>query len=274
MDTDMLIKKFERMGARAKLNEPPRQRWSLTGSGPFSIDINQDRKGEFFSLMLNPTMLNDCCVSDLRPRDRHLLLQVDFRNAGQERQKFLCGHDERHWFVAGVPESARASNVKTAMEALKPSSVKASQARVGLKAKDGRRRKNRAFVRQGEWFFIPRPDVQHDPKLVIRNEPLSRGIGSKPHMVEEVVRTGGERVYVSYLHPAGLTEIEHKRWVARNPDRVKRVRFNIMVRNAGVFARGKVRHPDHKTIVLNGWHEVVMNTEHQASAMRHVVFLD
>ena len=274
MDTDMLIKKFERMGARAKLNEPPRNRWQFRQPVPFTIDINQDRKGEFFSLTANPSMLDDCRVTDLRPKEHHLLLQVDYRSSEEGRQKFLCGHDERHWFVAGVPESARASNVKTAMEALKPTEVKWSEARVGLKAKDGRRRKNRAFVRQGEWFFVPRPNVNPDPKLVIRHEPLSRGAGSKPHMVDEVVRTGGERVYVSHRHPAGLTEDEHARWVARNPQDAKIVRFNIMVRNAGVFARGKVRHPDHKTIVLNGWHEVVMNTEHKARAMRHVVFLD
>ena len=41
-----------------------------------------------------------------------------------------------------------------------------------------------------------------------------------------------------------------------------------------VFVRGKVRHADHKTIVLSGWHQVLMNTETQAVAMRHVAFID
>ena len=44
--------------------------------------------------------------------------------------------------------------------------------------------------------------------------------------------------------------------------------------NTLVFVRGKVRHPDHKTIVLHGWHQVLMNTETQAVAMRHVAFID
>ena len=34
------------------------------------------------------------------------------------------------------------------------------------------------------------------------------------------------------------------------------------------------RHPDHATVVLPGWHRVLMNTEQGARAMRHVVFLD
>jgi hypothetical protein len=240
----------------------------------FRIDIGHDRKGEFFDLTLRADMLEDVKVTDLRPRDRHLLLQVDHHDSIDGRQKFLCGHDERHWFVAAVPEEAHASNVRTAKEALKPDAVFKSQARAGLKGRDGQRRKNRAFVRQGEWFFIPRPDVNLDPGLVIRREPLSRGAGSKPHMVDELVRTGGESVYVSHLHPTGLTEAEYMQWVHRNRDQARRVRFDLMRRNAGVFVRGKVRHPDHKTIVLNVWHEVAMNTESQARAMRHVAFLD
>ena len=47
-----------------------------------------------------------------------------------------------------------------------------------------------------------------------------------------------------------------------------------MYRDANVYARGRVRHPDHKTIFLNGWHRVLMNTENEAPGMRKVVFLD
>jgi hypothetical protein len=47
-----------------------------------------------------------------------------------------------------------------------------------------------------------------------------------------------------------------------------------MVRDAHVFVRGTVRHSDHKTIFLDGWHEVFMNTETRAAAMRNVAFLD
>lgn len=47
-----------------------------------------------------------------------------------------------------------------------------------------------------------------------------------------------------------------------------------MVRGADVFAMGRVSHPDHATVVLRGWHRVLMNTERDARAMRHVAFLD
>jgi hypothetical protein len=47
-----------------------------------------------------------------------------------------------------------------------------------------------------------------------------------------------------------------------------------MMREADVFAKGAVRHPDHATVVLRGWHRVAMNTEQAARAMRHVGFLD
>jgi hypothetical protein len=47
-----------------------------------------------------------------------------------------------------------------------------------------------------------------------------------------------------------------------------------MIRNAEVYAKGTVRHPDHATLVLRDWHRVAMNTEQAARAMQHVAFLD
>ena len=48
-----------------------------------------------------------------------------------------------------------------------------------------------------------------------------------------------------------------------------------MVRDAEVFARGGVRHPDHKTIHLDGWHRVYLNRERFAPhAAKMIAFLD
>jgi hypothetical protein len=47
-----------------------------------------------------------------------------------------------------------------------------------------------------------------------------------------------------------------------------------MRRNPKVYVRGRVRHPDHATVTLDGWHEVFSNTEHLSKAMGDVVFLD
>jgi hypothetical protein len=50
--------------------------------------------------------------------------------------------------------------------------------------------------------------------------------------------------------------------------------WRAMTRDAEVYVRGRIRHADHKTVTLNGWHRVYMNTETQAVAMRNVAFLD
>ena len=50
--------------------------------------------------------------------------------------------------------------------------------------------------------------------------------------------------------------------------------WQTMRRNPTVYVKGRIRHSDHATIRLTDWHEVFMNTESQAAAMRHVAFLD
>lgn len=134
------------------------------------------------------------------------------------------------------------------------------------------RRRNAAFIRQGEWFFVPVPSFQPGTGLVLHNEPLRRGNG-KPHVCEFLFRIGGELVYVSPEYPNGLTEVQYKRLVQRRP-KLAKLRWTTMRRNRGVYVQGRIRHPDHKTVVLPGWHWVAQNTEFQAPAMRHVAFLD
>ena len=192
---------------------------------------------------------------------------------GDEKQKFLCGHDERHWFVAAVPERAAVGTVRQAKEALKPAEVLAAQSREGLRAKACNRRKNAAYHRQGEWFFLPVPGFKVDDKLVLRDEPIRRGNRGKPHWAEFCYRTGGETVYVCRRHPSGVSATEHHRILTANPD-AKSWGWQPMRRNMEVFVRGRVRHADHQTIELHGWHQVLMNTEAQAKAMRNVAFLD
>src|SRR5258708_23727824 len=110
--------------------------------------------GEFSELSRPPGVEVEVAVLDVQPADRHLLLLV---REGKERSKFLCGHDERHWFVAGIPEKASVGTVRQAKEALKPTEVQTAQARKGLRAKVRNRRKNAAFIRPGQRFFLPEP---------------------------------------------------------------------------------------------------------------------
>lgn len=268
MDTRLLTNKFDRIGARLKVaGWPPRL---ARTTGGVSLDVRDDRLGEFFEITARADRPAEVSVLDLRPADRHLLLLV--REDG-EKSKFLCGHDERHWFVAGIPEAAPVGTVRQAMEALKPAEVLAAQAREGLRGPARTRRKNPAFVRQGEWFFLPEPGFVVDEKLVLRNEPLRRGNGGKPHWTEFLYRTGGELVYVCRKYPNGVTAHVYERMLTGDP-KAKGWGWRPMRRNPGVYVRGRVRHADHATIMLPGWHRVVMNTEGQSRAMRNVAFLD
>jgi hypothetical protein len=267
MNTQLLDTKFARIGARLKVADRPAR--SRT-SGVISLDVLTDRKGEFFEIVRPPGSEAEVAVLDVQPADRHLLLLV---REGKDKSKFLCGHDERHWFVAGIPEAAPVGTVRQAKEALKPAEVHSAQARQGLRAKARSRRKNAAYVRQGEWFFLPVADLAVDEKLVLRDEPLARGNGGKPHWADFCYRTGGETVHVYSRYPNGVTEAQYKVILAGNP-KAKGWGWRTMRRNPGVYVKGRIRHPDHATIMLHGWHRVVMNTEGQSKAMRNVAFLD
>ena len=179
----------------------------------YAVDIQHDGTGEFFELRL-PTHLSDSLnvsVMQSELKRRHLLLVVRQSGNDAKLDRFLCGLDEREWFVAAVPGGA--SSVRQAMDALQPQDVRAALARHQVSSRKRYARKNRAFHRQGEWFFIPALELNPDPKLILQ-------------------------------------------------------------RDAAVYARGQIRHPDHRTITLPHWHRVMMNTETQSRTMANVAFLD
>jgi hypothetical protein len=262
MDTKLLQLKFALLGARVKVE--PQARLSRPDA-QFTLDVRSDKNGEYFDIRVVEGVTADINVVDVRPRLRHLLLMA---SGG----KFLCGHDERHWFAAAVP-GRFASTVITAMEALKPRVVRSEEIKKRVRTKDRFRRRNAAFLRQGEWFFVPAPYLVVSGFLVLRNEPLSRGAGSKPHMCEYIYRTGGMNVYVSSERPNGITEAQYHKLLAARPH-AGSWGWRVMRRNMVVYAQGKVSHPDHKTIYLNGWHRVFMNRENESEASRNLVFLD
>lgn len=267
IDTILLSKKFEQIGARVQVTHFKVGRFG--GNDHDRIDIKSDGKGEYFDIRIAELDQVDYEVIDVRPDVRHLLLMAR-REFG--KQKFLCGHDERHWFVCAVPGES-VSNVVNAMEALQPKEVKRVVNRRVKRVKDRLRRRNKAFVRQGEWFFVPVEALTVNPKLVLRNEALSRGGGSKSHMCQYLYRTGGELVWVSRRYPQGISEARY-RALLPTLSKAESWGFKQMMREPMVYVRGRVWHPDHKTIVLNDWHRVLMNTEWEAPGARNVVFLD
>lgn len=276
MNAQSLQSSFAQIGARLKVRDVP-SRWrqgDRTWINPtnYSLDVRHDGHGEFFVLRV-PTHLRESLevmVAQSQPRQHHLLLFVRSGGIKSQLDRFLCGHDEREWFVAAVP--GQASSVQQAMDALQPPLVHKALASTWVPAHKRYTRKNRAFRRQGEWFFVPEPTLAVDPKLVLTNEPLRRGAG-KPHVVEELFRTGGEAVYVCLQHPNGVTRAEYQRLLRRSPGAEKWA-WRLMIRNPEVYARGAVHHTDHATIRLPCWHRVLMNTETQSRTMARVAFLD
>ena len=276
MNAKNIESKFAAMGARIKVREIA-SRWRQGGRtwvspADFAMDIRRDNAGEFFELRV-PTHLSetlDVSVMQAEPKQRHLLLFVRKQGDKPQLDRFLCGHDEREWFVAAVPGGA--SSVRQAMDALQPKDVRDALTRNHVSSRKRYARKNRAFRRQGEWFFVPEPSFVVDEKLVLRNEPLRRGSG-KPHLVEEIFRSGGETVHVCRRHPNGVTPDEYRSILQRSPEAAA-WGWQVMRRNPGVYARGTVRHSDHATITLPFWHRVMMNTETQSRTMANVAFLD
>lgn len=253
---------FSKMGARVKVRErSTERRWReirnpvSQRNTPFVADIRRDGRGEFFDFLVTKEV-ESINVGHLDAKDRHLVLNVTTTPTRPglkgETKHFLMGHDERHWFIA----ETSGGTVFEAKASLKPVEVVEAERKAKVKNKNRNKRKNRGSIRQGEWFFIPAPKLDVDPKLIHRDEPIRRS-GGKPHMVEELYRKGGTAVMVGGgKYRNGITLNEYNKLMKTDP-LVRRMSWTQMTRNPTAYARGKVRHGDHKTIKLLGWHRIV-----------------
>lgn len=240
-----LCRHFSRVGARLRVKERDVPIWVR-----IRINVGRDRSGEFFDIQCRKGVAPE--ILDVQPLTRHLVLMV---RDGDAKNKFLLGRDDGHLFVAAVPGDG-VHDVRTAIASLRPTEIEGRQA-----------------IRQGEWFFVPEPAAEQDDAVIHRNEPLSRGAGSKPHICQELMRRGGEEVMVSSKYPAGITLREYEGLIATSP-KARRMSWRRMTRDAEVYARGEVKHRDHKTIHLYGWHRVYMNRERFARHAPQIAFLD
>jgi hypothetical protein len=234
---------------------------AFTGGVPFTANIRGTGKNEHFLFQVDPEMLKNVSVVDVDRDGKHLLLNVQAKPEAKsqtppEPQKLLMGHDEYHWFIAPVPRST--INVDSAKQALKPAPVQEAQRKAKVRTKHLHKRHQAAFIRQGEWFFLPATDLVVDPKLIHRNEPIRRGAG-KAHICEELYRTGGRTVMVSSTHPNGISMDAYNK-LSQDEKRKGGV-WRQMVENPTAYARGKVTHSDHSTIRLQGWHRIQVNSE-------------
>ncbi len=206
----LIQKAFDEIGARLTDERFGRR---------FAIDIVTRSRVEAYQFQLPHNDQLEIEVVDVHSHLRQLVLDV----TGQRLPvsgRYLCGHDESHWFVAGLEFGRKTATVRGAMESLKPPLVRREQRRKGIRHRLDRRT-TAAYIRQGEWFFLPRPKMQVDAELIEYRGELVRN-GGKPHRVDELFRVPGREE---------------------------------------VFVRGNVRHRDHQTIFFDLWHRVVQNTE-------------
>ena len=259
MNTFKLGKHFQKIGTELSVLPTGGRRQVIIPQGvPFTIDVKSDKKKEYIELRHRVPI--SVVIQDVQPEQKHLLLQVV---GGGQSRKCLIGHDERHYFVAGVEPSTR--DVLDAMHRLQPAEVREK----AQKLPKGRRfaRHNEVFKRQGEWFFVPVEDSSEiNDSLILRNEPLRRG-RSKPHMCELLFRTGGIDVVFHQRHARnGITQEEFDHHEHKAKPGWRRMR-----RDARVYVKGKVSHPDHAPLLLKGWHRVFVSGE---IFMEEMAFLD
>jgi hypothetical protein len=261
-----VIKKFEEMGAKVQVNERknPHPRF-----GDFSINI---RNGIF---QLTKTDKVDLQVVDIDKEDRHLLLLVRLEDIrGREtKQRYLAGHDERDWFTCAIPTVVK--TVFEAKEQLKPKELRDLESGGNVKTKNKQKRHRKVkgvgkVHRQGEFMFIPQPDWKPSKgTFILKNEPMRQN--GRPHVAAEVIRFGGRNIYTR-----GRTVLEIDQFKElQKKDPKEASRYRIEVANPTVYARGTIRHPDHKTLDLGElWHKVLVNTEQEATFIRNVLFID
>ena len=111
---DELKEKFEKMGARVRVRgltpeaasvlhrrswNGGRSFWHVDERVPVQLDVQRDSHGEYFDLHRRRDVMIE--VLDVDAEDRHLVLRT--RDRSGTEGSFLCGHDERSWFVAALP---------------------------------------------------------------------------------------------------------------------------------------------------------------------------
>jgi len=278
MNKDLIKRGIEKMGANVAFTGLHSFRRSALD---FDIDVVEDKKkGSFFSFgVADEDVFNDFTILDIDPKDRHLLLMKKEKIMARDgknvmdmiKHRLLLGHDERDWFCAAVPGNA--STIQQAKDELRPDAATHSIKKRG-KIKNRNKRKNKGFKRQGEWFFIP-TNLNLDDEIIHSNEPIVRTGGGKPHIVSEIVRMGGHTVYT---HPLFEGEIGQEQYseIMKDPttDSTHKIGWQTWTRDATVYGRGTVRHPDHKTIKLPGWHLILANLEDKTPLRRNLTFLD
>ncbi len=119
MNIEIIERHFERLGARVKVGPwAPARMAARPRLDGLAVDVKSDDRGAYFDIQVDSVLI-DLAVVDVQPQDRQLLMLARYLSAARE-ERFICGRDERAWFVAAVPAERSVSKVRTALEAAWP----------------------------------------------------------------------------------------------------------------------------------------------------------
>ena len=201
------------MGARFRVVRPedlPRRR----RRADYALDIVADKRGQLFEMQLSAEREAQLEINVLQceRHDRHLLLLVKTPEA---KDRFLCGHDEREWFVAAVPGGAstrRAGETRPAAgrvrDAADTRGLTSASARAGTTGPSSARVNGSSCRRRiCAW-------MRSSSCATSQSAAAAESRTSSPRCF----RTGGETLYVCSRFPNGITEAEYQRTHRREPE--------------------------------------------------------
>ncbi len=250
-----IIEAFKKIGANAVINLLKPGTVSRNRRG-FRISIREDRKKHASCFDLHVWDGTRIYVQDVSPKDHALLLKVNWtKERGRYiHEDFLCGRDDHGWYVTAL-KGHTAHSVEEAFESLRPAEIRSALRTENVPRSKWNKHRNKAFLRQGEWFFIPMPP-DFKPKGVVRKKE-HLGVRGKPHIADFVCSEG----VVRYRHNRFLNLFTREEVAKLEKEGETGFRPVFIVQET--FAKGRVVHPDHRTVILDGWHRVVPNTENR-----------
>lgn len=251
-----LVREFDRAGLKLDLRSAPIM---ATNRDIFQMDIERRRGQEWFRMWRGHED-NQVRISDMNRGRRQLVLLVqELSRVFYERmdkqavnesalERAIAGGEARVLRETGndiVIERRTSRSLRRFLCGTDERHLFVAQFQGGTTVRDAHRllkpdavrEAERAgagrMLRQGEWFFAPLSTVEKrllaqelDKAPYVVRRKESLGGNGRPHVAESVVRLEGARVY----------------------------------------ARGAVRHPDHKTLVLEEWRRVYRNAEVRQAA--------
>jgi hypothetical protein len=122
-------------------------------------------------------------------------------------------------------------------------------------------------LRQGDWLFVPAPELKVPRREVLRAQRLLSEVEAEAHVADFCYRIGGETVYACEGLGRAVGELAHRELLEVMPES-RDWGWREMRRYREVYVRGRVVHRRHRPVALCGWHRVM------PASGTHSAFLD